>query len=137
MTSSNSIEPIYVVDTNALIWYLTDSKKLTPLAKSIFKSAEKGETLLYLSAIVIAEMYYVDKKWKLFDDFSSLYQVIRSKPYFKLVPFFAVDVLEFEQYSAVPEMHDRIITGLARRLNAPIITSDVLITKSQLVTVVW
>jgi hypothetical protein len=38
------IEPLYVVDTNALIWYLMDDRKLGRRAGEIFAAAERGET---------------------------------------------------------------------------------------------
>jgi PIN domain nuclease of toxin-antitoxin system len=137
MTSATPIEPIYVVDTNALIWYLTSDPKLNPQAMTIFMSAEKGITRLYLSSISIAEMYYADKKWGFFDDFGAVYRSIKEKSYFQIVDFRADDVLDFDRDISVPEMHDRIITGLAKRLNAPVITSDHSMRKSGLVRIEW
>ncbi|MGI8884189.1 MAG: hypothetical protein ACR2IA_08090 [Pyrinomonadaceae bacterium] len=37
----------------------------------------------------------------------------------------------------VPEMHDRIIVGVARRLSVPCLTCDTKIIASNLVKVVW
>ena len=136
-TSSITIEPIYVVDTNALIWYLTTNKKLSQRAASIFAAAERGETRMYISSVVIAEMYYADKKWKLFEDFAQTYADLKTKSYIRFVPLIADDVLDFDKDTAVPEMHDRIITGLARRLGAPLLTSDPLIIAAGIVTVAW
>jgi PIN domain nuclease of toxin-antitoxin system len=133
----NQIEPFYVVDTNALIWYLTGSKRLSRDAYAIFKAGEHGETRLIVSAIAIAEMYYSDQKFSLFQDFAAIYQQIRTKPYFRIVPFNGDDVLLFKRDAAVVEMHDRIIAGLARRLNAPLLTSDGQIAASGLVRIVW
>ncbi len=52
-----------MVDTNALIWYLTAPNKLTAAAHEIFKAAESGETQLIISAITVAEFYYSNQKW--------------------------------------------------------------------------
>jgi hypothetical protein len=41
------------------------------------------------------------------------------------------------QDAAVQEMHDRIIAGVARRLGAPLISSDPLIAASGIVTIEW
>jgi hypothetical protein len=46
-------------------------------------------------------------------------------------------VLDFDRDQAIPEMHDRIIVGLARTLRAPLITSDVVIRQSGIVQVEW
>lgn len=136
-TSPSPIEQIYVVDTNALIWYLTVDNRLSKSASEIFDAAEQGETRLYLAAIVIAELYYANKKWHYFDDFATAYNEMKSKPYFRFVPLFADEILDFDKDTAVPEMHDRMVTGLARRLNAPLITSDSLITAAGIARIIW
>ncbi|MFZ2358688.1 MAG: hypothetical protein WA040_05030 [Anaerolineae bacterium] len=45
-----AIEQLYVVDTNALIWYLTKHRKLSQTARDIFAAAERGETLIVISS---------------------------------------------------------------------------------------
>ncbi len=138
MSSSElRIEPVYVVDTHALIWYLTDDRKLGRSASRVFEAAEKGETRLIVSAIVIAEMYYANKKNHWFTDFGATYRDLRARPYFRFVHLKADHILEFEADAAVPEMHDRIIVGLARRLGAPLVASDPAISAAKLVDIIW
>lgn len=132
-----TIRPIYVTDTHTLLWYLTQDKKLSAQALRIFQAAERGETRIVISAIVIAELCFLNRKHGIFDDFTAIYNILQTKPYFQLVVFDPDDVLDFAQDSAVSEMHDRIIAGLARRLGAPLITVDPMITTSGLVEIVW
>jgi predicted SprT family Zn-dependent metalloprotease len=40
-----NLEPIYVVDTHALVWYLLGSQKLSVRAKTIFQAAEQNQTI--------------------------------------------------------------------------------------------
>lgn len=86
------VELLYVVDTNALIWYLTKDKKL---GIQIFEAAERGETQLVLSAISMAEMYFANAKHGWFPDFSTVYHDFLSSPQFQLAAFDAEDVLRF------------------------------------------
>jgi len=138
MSSSRmQIEPLYVVDTHALIWYLTRDSKLGQQASAIFAAAERGETRLVVSAIVIAEMYYANRKNGWFADFAATYRQLKTKSYFRFVPLKADHILGFDQDAAVPEMHDRIIAGLARRINAPLLSSDKQISAAPFVTIVW
>lgn len=137
MTISSTTRPLYVVDTSALIWYLKEDRKLGAQAAAAFEAAERGETWLIVSAIVVAELFYADKKRRLFQDFRQTYLALKAKPYFRIVPFVPDDVLHFDQDSNVPEMHDRIIAGLARRIGAPLLTTDPLIIAAGLVEVVW
>lgn len=131
------IEPFYVVDTNALIWHLTDNRKLGKQAARIFEAAERGETRLLISALALAELYYADKKHHLFVTFEEVFYRLRSSPYIRFIAFEAEHVLDFSLDVNVPEMHDRIITGLARRLGAPLLTSDTKIAESGQAVIIW
>lgn len=138
MTSSLTIlEPFYVVDTHALIWYLRNDHKLGARARAIFAAAEAHQTMLVLSAIVLAELYYTNVKNGWFADFAALYDDLAGKPFLRFIPFDETHVLDFDRDQVVPEMHDRIITGLARRLDAPLITSDPLIRNAAIVRIEW
>jgi PIN domain nuclease of toxin-antitoxin system len=131
------IEPLYVTDTHALHWFLTGNSKLSRSALAIFKAANRAETQIAISAISVAELYWVNKKWKDLPDFTATYQILKNSSEFLLVPLEADDVLDFDRDATIPEMHDRIIVGLARRLNAPLLTSDSAITESGIVRIVW
>lgn len=130
-------EPFYVVDTHALIWYLLNDKKLSPHAKAIFQSAEHNQIILIIPAVVLAELYYANVKNRWFGDFAALYADLSSKPFIRFMPLDHTHIPDFAEDSAVPEMHDRIIAGAARRLGAPLISSDPLIITAAIVTVVW
>ena len=133
-----TIEPAYVLDTHTLIWYLAEKDKLSPEAERIFEIAERGETQLLISAIVVAELYHIGKKkLGLFDDFSRFYSELKQQPYFQFVPFMPDDVLRFERDEAVPEIHDRIIAGLARQLGVPLLTKDEEIVEAKLVRIIF
>jgi PIN domain nuclease of toxin-antitoxin system len=136
-STTTNLEPFYVVDTHALIWYLLGDKKLSQQAKAIFQAAEQNQTILIVSAIVLAELYFANVKNKWFDDFATLYADITSKPFIHFMPLDHTHIPDFMQDAAVPEMHDRIIAGIARRLGAPLISSDPLITVAGVVAVVW
>jgi PIN domain nuclease of toxin-antitoxin system len=136
-STPTTIEPLYVVDTNALIWYLTKDKKLGNQAFRVFEAAERGETQLVLSAISITEMYFANVKNSWFPDFTQIYHDLTSSPHFQIEAFRAEVVLRFAADAAVPEMHDRIIAGLARRLGASLIASDPLIIQANIVKTVW
>lgn len=127
----------YVTDTHSLLWYLTNSPRLSSAASAAFDEADAGGALIYIPAIVIAELYYVIAKLKLPLDFAAELARLRSSAQFEFVSFTADDVLDFSADTAVPEMHDRIIVGVARRLGASCITRDSAITASNLVAVIW
>lgn len=81
-----AIESLYVVDTNALIWHLSNDRKLGLRAREIFAAAERGETRLVISAVVMAELYYADQKFGLFADFAALFRRLQLAPHFRFMP---------------------------------------------------
>ena len=139
MTTSTptTIEPLYVVDTHALIWYLLGDKNLSQRALALFRAAERGETRLILPVIVLAELYFANEKFKWFANFRAVYEDILSRRFFRFLPFDHHHILDFERDSNVLEMHDRIIIGVAQRLRAPLITSDALIARANIVRIEW
>jgi len=135
--SGTRIEPLYVTDTHALIWYLTNDKKLGKQASVVFTAAERGETRIIISAVVVAELYYANQKNNWFPDFNQLYHDLMAKPQFRFVPLVPDHILDFTRDRAVPEMHDRIIAGLARRLGAPLLARDPQIIAAHIAQIVW
>lgn len=126
----------YVTDTHTLYWYLIASPKLNVDSKAVFDEARAGTALIHISTIVLAELFYLNVKHSYPIDFEAEYQKFEAGSQFVLTPFDPEDVLDFGRDSSVKEMHDRIIVGLARRLDAPLLTSDNNIIASGLVKIV-
>lgn len=127
----------YVVDTHALFWYLTASPRLSPRAKRTFDEGTRGEARIFIPAIVLAELFYLNEKFGRQLDFAAELQRLRTGSSFELMPFLPDDTLDFDADRAVPEMHDRIIAGAARRIQAPLVTNDPQIVGSNLVPTIW
>lgn len=127
----------YVADTHALFWYLTSAPKLSTAAKAAFDEGAQGQALIYLPAIVLAELFYLNKKLGEPLNFAANFALLQASTQFAFMPFEAADTLDFEQHAATPEMHDRIIVGVSLRLGVPCITCDGQIVNSQLVKILW
>ena len=127
----------YVADTHALFWYLTDNPRLGAAASRAFDEADASAALIYIPAIVLAELYFLNEKLGAPLDFPAEFARLRQSAQFALFPFVPEEVLEFAANAATPEMHDRIIVGAARKLNAACLTKDSKIAASKLVAVIW
>ena len=127
----------YVADTHALLWYLQNSPQLGQNANAAFDEADNGNALIYIPAIVLAELYFLIVKFNYPIDFASEFQNLNTSGQFILTSFEPADVLDFDADSAVKEMHDRIIVGVAHRMKAACITKDKNITESGLVKIIW
>ena len=136
-TSLTRDDDVFVLDTVALVRHLTGHRRLGNQAREVFATAEKGLALLIVSPIVIAELYYSDKKYNLFPDFREVYDELRSQPQFRFVKMSADEVLDFYLMETVPEMHDRIVACLAYNLGVPIVTNDPKIRDAEPVKTLW
>lgn len=127
----------YVADTHALYWYLCASPHLGANAKSAFDEAVAGRAQILVPSIVLAELFFLNEKagnpLRFEDEFSRL----ASAGQFQFVPFDAEDVLDFSEDAQIPEMHDRIIAGAARRAGAACLTRDTLLSKHPSIRCVW
>ncbi len=54
----------YVTDTHSLFWYLINSPLLSKNANAAFDEADNGNATIYISAMVLAELFYLNTKLK-------------------------------------------------------------------------
>lgn len=126
----------YVADTHAVHWYLIGSSRLGPRARAS-DAGTAGTAVIYVSAITIAELFYLNQKAGQIPLFHDEWKRLREAAQFVLVPLTPDEVPDFELDAAIPEMHDRLIAGLARRLGATCITRDPEIIAGGVVPTVW
>jgi PIN domain nuclease of toxin-antitoxin system len=129
----------YVIDTHALFWHLSNDQKLGRAARAAIESAEAGNATIFVPAIVLAELYYLNRKLPNPLDFKAKYHELQASGHFELVPVEPEDVLHLDlpQFSAITEMHDRLIAIAAHRLSVPLITKDLNVTAAKAVPIVW
>ena len=124
----------YALDTHALFWYLTASPNLSEKAKTaIEKGIESGD--IVVSVITLAELYYLNEK--LGNPLNFHVEFKRLKEIFEVASVEAEDILSFPELSEIEEMHDRLITSIALRYKAVLITKDKDIRLSKTVRVLW
>lgn len=120
-----------------MFWYLINSQLLGAGASNAFDEADNGQALIYIPAIVLAELYFLNEKKQRPIDFSAKYQRLEQGQQFVLLPFFPATIKDFDTCKSITEMHDRMIVTDARRLNATLITRDHEITAGGLVQTIW
>ena len=128
---------LYVADTHTLFWYFTASPSLGAQAHAAFNEANQGQALIYIPAIVLAELYFLNEKKGRPIDYSATFALLTQSAQFVLLPFEPIDTLEFDLDKTVLDIHDRIIVGVARRINATMLTRDEQIAASGTVKTMW
>lgn len=129
-----------VLDTNALIWWISNVDKLPQQVKKIIEEAEK-EKAVYISSISVLEIYNLIKKGRLglitlpanwLDQVESL-SYVHFVPIDNKIIVQSVSLLNFDHKDPA----DRIIIATALNLGAKLITSDKKILKYSHVQSIW
>ncbi len=131
----------YVTDTQALIWHMMESQKLSQKARRAFHAPEEGRSQILVPSIVLVECVFILARNRIprniLERVFALTDVANAN--FSVVPLDLAVAHAARDFgpATVPEMADRIIAATARSLNLPLLTSDPAITGSGLVQVVW
>lgn len=128
---------ILVLDTHPLVWFLEASPRLSTKARSaIFEPASE----LVIPTIVLAEITYLYERKRIATPVSAIRQRLLASNNTVLFP---LDERVVEEMPTSLDIHDAIIvaTGLvyrhAQQQDVVIVTKDEMITKSQLIDVLW
>lgn len=130
---------IAVSDTNALVWHIFDSPRLSAVARAKFEQAFSQGDVIGFSAISLAEIVYLAERGRIPEDaLSYLLEIVDStNPILVEIPVDRriAQLLQRVERVQIPEMPDRIVAATALYLGVPVITSDRRIRSSDVETV--
>lgn len=127
----------YLLDTHALVWYLTAPDKLGRAAKRAVADIEAGRAQGWLSAVSLMEVTLLRERGRTKLHTSAVEDALLDVP---SMHFLAVDwaqTKEFDALVVLPDVFDRMIVAAARHLGAGLLTCDGVITDSGLARIVW
>ena len=127
----------YVADTHSLIWYLTDDKRLSKNAYSIFEKCDKGEEIIVLPTIVLAETIYICEKKKSKIEFKLILEKINNSSNYQPFSLNMNIILKIKELTQISDIHDRIIIATTSLTDGILITKDRVIRNSRLVETLW
>ena len=127
----------YITDTHSLIWYLTNGKRLSRKAYLIFEGCDRGEEIIVIPTIVLAEIIYICEKKRLNIEFKSILEKINNSLNYQPLSLTLDIILKIIDMIEIPDMHDRIIIASTSMIDGILITKDRTIRKSNLVKTLW
>jgi PIN domain nuclease of toxin-antitoxin system len=127
----------FVSDTHALLWWFTDSPRLGPNALAVFEQCERGEHVIFIPSIVIAEALSIFDKKRISFNFRTLFRNISNSRNFVLIALDYQVLQKMIDLKDIPELHDKIIAATAKHLNLPIITKDNVLRHLASVKTIW
>ncbi len=133
--------PEYVADTHALLWYLTNDKRLSSNARTVFEDADKGNNVIWIPGVVLVETVYLIEKARYPTTLITQLLDLLDPPgdNYVIAPLDAgtIRALQSIDRATVPEMPDRIIAATAKHLNLPLISKDATIAAVPDLSLIW
>jgi PIN domain nuclease of toxin-antitoxin system len=127
----------FVTDTHALLWWFTDSPRISLSAAEIFEKSEKGKNIIFIPTIVIAEALSIFDKKRISFDFNKLFKKIEDSGNYVLIPLDVPILKKLINLKDIPELHDKIIVSTAQYLNCPLITKDKTLQNLPYLRIIW
>jgi len=127
----------YVADTHSLVWFLSGDSQLSSKAKEIFDATEKGEAIIIVPILVLAEIMFLCERKHQQPLFSQLVDTLQKGTNYFVYDLGLDIVLAAKDLLQLPDIHDRLIVATAKIAQSPIITRDRVIKKSNYISVIW
>ncbi|MGH7962616.1 MAG: type II toxin-antitoxin system VapC family toxin [Candidatus Binatia bacterium] len=128
---------MYVADAHALGWYFTDDPRLGQQAAQVFERSEKGECLILVPTVVLAELFHISRKKRIALDFVELLKKVEERGNFVVPGLDLAVIKKLPDTYPLTELHDQLIVATALLYEAPVLTKDRSIQDSGLVETVW
>ncbi len=126
----------FVTDTIGLVLRI-ERRRLSKEVKSIFDSVEFGSSIVYVPAIVFAEILYLSEKQRIHTSIDEVEDYLKKYPNYKEYSLNFAVIQSAAEITDIPELHDRLIAATARHLDRELITNDSVIQASAFVKTVW
>jgi PIN domain nuclease of toxin-antitoxin system len=128
----------YVADTHALLWALSAPEKLGRQASRAFAARGSGSTI-HISVVSLWEVALLHERGRvgLPAGFSAWREAISGLEGLRVEPLLVEDVEEARGLGGLVDPFDRLITGVAVRLGAWLISRDERLRRSRWVRTVW
>jgi predicted nucleic acid-binding protein len=128
---------VYVADAHALGWYFTDDSRLGQEAARVFERSERGECLILVPTVVLAELFHISRKRRIALDFAELLRKVEEKGNFVVTELDLAVIKKLPDTHPLTELHDQIIVATALLYEAKVLTRNGPIRDSGLVKTVW
>ena len=127
----------YVLDTHALLWFLTRDTRLSERVRALM---QKPETQFIVPAISLAEAKYIADRRRVAIGFTEVLESVASSPNFTIAPLDLAAIIRLPQGL---DIHDALIVATALATaelandEVTVLTADLSITAAGIVPTYW
>jgi PIN domain nuclease of toxin-antitoxin system len=130
----------FVTDTHPLVFFASGNlRRLSREAARIFRRAQEGRDRVHVPTVCFFELALLLERGRVRSTlpFEDWYTLVAAQTGFAVEPLLFEDVREARSLAALVDPFDRLVAGVAVRLDYPLITNDEWILDSGLVPTVW
>jgi PIN domain nuclease of toxin-antitoxin system len=113
-----------VADTHALVWHLTDPKRLAPGARRAFRAVDSGRWMCHIPAIFFIELSLLHERSRVRVAPADVIAVLADHPGFAVLALDLEQAIEFGALPGVKDPMDRLVVAAARATRSRLISSD-------------
>jgi PIN domain nuclease of toxin-antitoxin system len=113
-----------VADTHALIWHLTDPRRLGRAARRAFGHVDAGRWRCYVPVISLAEIWLLHERGRLRVGPAQILELIAGHPGYAVLPLDIEQAVEFGALPAVRDPMDRLILAAVRVTGSKLLSAD-------------
>ena len=128
---------MYLADSHALFWFLTQNPKIGKNAHKAFIEAEEGKASIIIPSIVLVELLGICEKKNSAGQFTEILKKIEENPHYTILALDVEVVKQLPHMQQIPELHDRIIAASAIVTQTKLLTKDHEIIQSGYVETIW
>lgn len=128
-----------MADTHALVFHASRNSRLGAHARKLFAACDRREAVIWVPAAVMWEFSALARAGRI-----NLHRSVRdffgdlfSNPAFQPLPTTAAHVLDADELRFTRDPFDALIVAAARERSVPLITRDLDIVESGLVSTIW
>ncbi len=126
-----------VIDTHALVWYLTRSARVGRGALAVLRAAERGKAQVLVPTMVLVEIALLREHGRRILDVAEVMAAVAQSRGLIFVPLGLSEGREFALLSAMSDPFDRMMVATACAAQCPLITADEAIAETNLVSILW
>jgi PIN domain nuclease of toxin-antitoxin system len=113
-----------LADTHALVWHLTEPKRLGRAARRALADADSGRRLCYVPVIALVEIWLLSQKGRLRIGPAQVLDVLSDHPGYSVLTLDVEQALEFGSLVGVRDPMDRLVIAAARVTRSRVVSVD-------------